>query len=101
MTRFGVPNIDTVTRRGIVKHLTSSYDPATNSIVDDLDASITAHDSAQIALVDHTDCAGNPVDDDVQMSQLRNGVDHFRRRYPSQEVVGLWVGPGWTIEVIE
>lgn len=101
MTRFGVPNIDTVTRKGIVKHLTSSYDPATNSVVDDLEASLDAHDSSQIALVAHTDCSGNPVDDDVQVSQLRNAVDHFGRRYPALEIVGLWVGPGWTIEVIE
>lgn len=101
MTRFGVANIDTITRAGIIKHLTSSYDPVTNSIVDDLDTSIEVHDSYQIALVAHRECAGNPVDDERQRGQLKNAVEHFTRRYPAQEVIGLWLGTNWAIEVIE
>lgn len=100
VTRFGVPHVDTITRAGIVKHLTSGYDPATNAIIGDLEASLTAHGSTQLALVAHHDCAGNPVDDETQQSQLRDGAEYFRRRYPQLEVVGLWVGDKWTVEVI-
>jgi carbonic anhydrase len=101
VTRFGVVNIDTITRAGIIKHLTSSYDPATNSIVDDLEASIDAHGSEHIALVAHAECAGNPVDDALQLTQLKNGVEHFIRRYPAHTVIGLWVGADWTIQVVD
>lgn len=94
IAEFGVSHLDTVTRAGIIKYLTASYDPATTAIVVDLDASIRAHSSKHLALVAHHDCAGNPVDDDIQLHQLEDGVAHFRRRYPELEVVGVWVGPG-------
>ncbi len=100
VTRFGVPHIDTVTRAGIVKHLTSSYDPATNAIITDLEASLNLHGSTQLALVAHYDCAGNPVDDDIQRSQLQDSVVHFGRRYPGITIFGLWVGEKWTVEVL-
>lgn len=100
LTRFGVAHLDTISRAGIIKHLTASYDPATNAIVNDLDSSISAHGSGQIALVAHHDCAGNPIDDDLQRRQVSEAVDHFRRRYPTSEIIGLWVGEEWTVQVI-
>ena len=100
VTRFGVPHIDMVTRAGMVKHLTSSYDPATNAIVNDLEVSLSLHGSTQLALVAHYDCAGNPVDDDTQRTQLQHGVDHFVRRYPGLTIMGLWVGEKFTVEVL-
>ncbi len=101
LTRFGVAHLDTVTRAGIVKHLTSGYDPATNAIVDDLEASRRAHNSQQLALVAHTECAGNPVDDDMQRGQLAEAITHFGRRYPEMSIVGLWLGEDWTVEVFD
>jgi hypothetical protein len=98
--RFGVAHVDTITKPGMIKYLTSSYDPATNAIVNDLDRSLEFHDSTQIALVAHHDCAGNPVDDVLQKTQLKNAVDHFKRRYPGQEVIGLWLGRNWSIEEV-
>lgn len=100
LSRFGVTYVDTVTRAGIVRHLTSSYDPATNSIVTDLEASMKKHGSTQVALVAHHDCAGNPVDDPTQHAQLRDAVDHFRRRLPGTDVIGIWVGDDWTARVV-
>lgn len=99
--RFGVTHIDTVTRAGIIRHLTASYDPATSSIIADLEASIEIHGSTQLALVAHHDCAGNPVAPEIQHTQIRDGVAHFRRRYPDLDVVGIWVGEGWSPEVVD
>ena len=98
--RFEVDHLDTVTRAGIVKHLTSTYDSATNSIITDLEASLNKHQSANLALVAHHDCAGNPVEPDVQRAQLRDGVDYFQRRFPDLEVIGVWVGDDWTAEIV-
>lgn len=101
ITRFGAAHIDNVTRAGMVKHLTASYDPATNLIIEDLETSLNGHGSRQIALVAHRDCAGNPISDEAQKSQLAEAVAHFARRYPTHEVIGLWLGENWAIEVIE
>lgn len=100
-TRFGVAHIDKVTKAGMIKHLTPAYDPITNLIVDDLETSLKAHGSTQIALVAHHDCAGNPVDDEQQKAQLDEAVAHFRRRYPGYEVIGVWLGENWAVSVIE
>jgi predicted metal-dependent phosphotriesterase family hydrolase len=99
IAEFGVTYLDTVTRAGIIKYLTASYDPATTAIVADLDASVRAHSSRHLALVAHHDCAGNPVDDDVQLRQLEDAVSHFRRRYQELSVIGVWVDPGMNPEV--
>ena len=99
VAEFGVTHLDTVTRAGIIKYLTASYDPATTAIVLDLDASVRAHSSKRLALVAHHDCAGNPVDDDIQHRQLEDGVAHFRRRYPELDIVGVWVDPGMNPEI--
>lgn len=96
---FEVAYLDTVTRAGIVKYLTSSYDPATAGIIVDLEASIRAHSSKNLALVAHQECAGNPVDDEIQLRQLEDGVAHFRRRYPELSVVGVWVDTGMNIQL--
>lgn len=99
IAEFGVTYLDTVTRAGMVKHLTSSYDPATAGVVADLDASVRAHSSKHLALVAHRDCAGNPVDDETQLRQLDDAVAHFRRRYPELNVVGVWVDTGKSVEL--
>ena len=99
LAELGVTYLDTVTRAGMVKYLTSSYDPATTAIVVDLDSSIRAHSPKDLALVAHRDCKGNPVDDETQLRQLDDGVAHFRRRYPDLGVVGVWVDTGRTIEL--
>jgi hypothetical protein len=99
VVEFGVAYLDTVTRAGMVKYLTSSYDPATSAIVVDLDSSIRAHSVKNLALVAHRDCAGNPVDDETQLRQLDDAVAHFKRRYPELGVLGVWVDTGRDIEL--
>src|SRR5688572_14964347 len=88
---FAVTYLDTVTRAGMIKYLTSSSDPTTASIIVDLDSSIRAHSPKHLALVAHRECAGNPVDDETQLRELDESVAHFRRLYPELEVVGVWV----------
>ncbi len=99
LAEFGVTYLDTVTRAGMIKYLTASYDPATTAIITDLDASIGAHSPRHLALVAHRDCVGNPVSDETQLRQLDDSVAHFRRRYPELDVVGVWVDTGRTVEL--
>ncbi|MEX0796197.1 MAG: carbonic anhydrase [Acidimicrobiia bacterium] len=99
LAEFGVTYLDTVTRAGMIKYLPSSYDPATTAIVVDLDSSIRAHSPKHLALVAHQDCAGNPVDDEIQLRQLEDGLAHFRRRYPELGVIGVWVDTAMNIEL--
>jgi predicted metal-dependent phosphotriesterase family hydrolase len=97
---FDVAYLDTITRAGMVKYLTSSYDPATASIVVDLESAIRAHSPMKLALVAHHECAGNPIADEDQQRQLRDGVAHFRRRYPDMEVTGIWIAEWLSVGVL-
>lgn len=99
LAEFEVTYLDTVTRAGMIKYLTASYDPATTAIVVDLDSSIRAHSPKRLALVAHQDCAGNPIDDEIQFRQLEDGLAHFRRRYPELSIVGVWVDTAMNIEL--
>jgi hypothetical protein len=90
--RFDVSYVDTVTDAGPVRLLASS--PETNaaqSIHRRVQVSIDAHESTQIAVVAHDDCAGNPVEKSRQIEQLRAAVAAVAKRHPNLEVIGLWV----------
>jgi len=87
---FGVGPIDAVTAPGMVKHLAQPTD-RTAQILDDLRVSLTKHASTQIGVVSHADCAGNPVDDEVQQEQTAAAVANLRAEFPQAEVVGVWL----------
>jgi len=53
--------------------------------------SLEVHDSPIIALVAHSDCAGNPVADSVQKEQLSRGVLLLREWFPQVSVHPLWI----------
>lgn len=99
--RFGVDYLDNITRPGMVKYLIATDNHITSHIIENLEISLTLHDSRQIALVAHTDCLGNPVADDEQLIQLPEAMAIFRRRYQSHEIIGLWLGDNRTVEALD
>jgi hypothetical protein len=55
--------------------------------------SIEAHDTSQVAIVAHSQCAGNPVPDAKQKEQLRKAIVVVAERFPEVEVIGLFLDP--------
>jgi len=90
--RFKADFIDSVTEAGPVFYLAQrTASEQTKSILRRTDISINEHKSKGIAVIAHHDCAGNPVDDRTQISQLPPAVNFLAQHYPNVEIIGLWL----------
>lgn len=94
---FGVRHLDTITTAGLVKHLVADTDQ-TGILLANVEISVKAHGSNQIAVAAHHDCAGNPVPDETQRQQVDIAVERLGALYPQAEVVGVWLNDSWTVE---
>ena len=87
-----VDYIDTVTESGPVRILAEEPESAlTESILNRVRLSADKHGSKCVAIVAHTDCAGNPVPDEVQLKQLDLAVRFVAAQCPGMRVLGLWI----------
>jgi len=93
MTRFGARHIDNITSTGAVQHLDGSVTPTGEGLLRSLAVSVEAHDTSQVAVVAHAQCAGNPVPDATQKEQLRQAIGVIADRFPDLEVIGLFLDP--------
>ncbi len=93
MTRFGARHIDNITTTGAVKHLDGAVDATGEGLLQSVAVSVQAHGTSQVAVVAHSDCAGNPVPDAEQKTQLRNAVVVIADRFPDLEVIALFLDP--------
>jgi hypothetical protein len=91
---------DTITFPGIVKNLSRSYRWPVH-IKNMLAISMEKHKSSTVFIVAHPDCAGNPVDDGIQLEQLRRAASRFAKKYPEMKVKSLWVENNKEIKEIE
>jgi carbonic anhydrase len=92
-TRFGARYIDNITTTGAVKHLDGVVDATGEGLLQSVAVSIDAHGTSQVAVVAHSDCAGNPVPDAQQKTQLRNALLVVGGRFPDLEVIALFFDP--------
>ena len=96
--RFVVDHIDSITEAGPVLYLAEKTDSEqTKSILRRTDISITNHKSKGIAVIAHYDCAGNPADEQKQISQLVQAISFLAVCYPNTEAIGLWVDSNWKV----
>ena len=90
--RFKADYIDSITEPGAVLYLAKKTDSEqTRSIFRRTDISINNHRSTGIAIIAHHDCAGNPVEDQIQISQLTTAANFLAENYPNAAIIGLWV----------
>ena len=97
------------------KHATADYvdmitEPGPNKILSEntefdliqsvrkrVEISVVKHASTKIAIIGHFDCAGNPVDKDTQLDQLKKAVQTIQSWGFQIPVIGLWVDDHWTV----
>jgi len=92
--RFAVDFVDVITEAGPIRILSEGYpEDVLAGIRARLEISIEGHGSGQLAIVAHEDCAGNPVDKDVQMIQLKKSQAVVKDWFPGVDVIGLWIEP--------
>lgn len=100
LTSMGVRYLDTITTAGMVRHLAGEPTEQTAIILSDLEVSTSKHGSRKIAVAAHHDCAGNPLPDDVQESQIAAAEARLQKLHPDAGIHGLWVGENWTVKRI-
>ena len=73
--KYVVDYVDMVTEPGPNKILAENGDKATiESIKRRVKISVERHNSKQIAIVGHHDCAGNPVNKDTQITHILSAI---------------------------
>ncbi len=87
-----VDHVDLVTEPGVVKVLAESDGDSAEmkSIHRRIEVSRKAHRSRVVALVAHEDCAGNPVSESQQLSQLRKAARRMAEEIHGVSVMALW-----------
>ena len=96
---YGVDYVDSITEPGPVRILAEAADaPALDSIRRRLSISVTRHGSSRVAIVAHTDCAGNPVDQQTQLAQLRAAAATVLSWGVDVRLDLLWLGDDWQVE---
>lgn len=93
MTRFGARYIDNITSTGAVKHLDGTVTATGEGLLESVVVSMEAHGTTQLAVAAHSECAGNPISDAQQKTQLRNAVVVVSERFPDLEVIALFFDP--------
>lgn len=93
MTRFGVRYVDNITSTGAVQHLDGTLTATGEGLLQSLSVSVQAHGTTQVAVVAHSNCAGNPVSDAKQKEQLQNAAVVVAERFPDLEVLTLFFDP--------
>ena len=95
--RFGAEHVDTITSPGPVKRLAAGH---AADLLDCVRISVEKHGSCAIAIAAHPECAGNPVEKEVQVEELRKAVALLKAEFPGAEVTALWAELDGTVEKI-
>jgi hypothetical protein len=94
-----VDYVDSITEPGPVRILAESTDVhALQSIRRRLGISVTRHGSTRVAIAAHADCAGNPVDKETQLGQLRAAAATVLSWGMDVRLDLLWLGDDWQVE---
>jgi len=99
--KYNVDYVDTITEPGPVRVLADEQNSTlAESILKRVNISINKHKSDAIGIVAHHDCAGNPIEKSKQMKQLKSAIDFMKGKYPSADIIGLWVDSDWKVEQV-
>lgn len=91
-----VDYVDMITEPGPIRVLAENSDKSTiESIKRRLAISTGKHNSVNIVIVGHDDCAGNPVEKATQLKQILESIRTVRSWGFRAEILGLWIDDRW------
>lgn len=100
--KFKVDFVDTITEPGPVKILAEKKDKnILDSIKRRLEISVKKHNSKIVAIVAHFDCAGNPVEKETQMNQLKEAKKTLISWGMKIKIILLWVDEKWKVNEVK
>ena len=96
--KYSVDYVDMITEPGPNKILSGNRGSRIiESIKKRIEISVTNHNSKHIAIVGHYDCAGNPVEKDVQLKQIMSAIKTIESWNSDVQIIGLWVDKNWKV----
>jgi len=99
--KFKVDYIDMITEPGIDKILAEGNKELISWIKEKIKISVKKHNSKVIAIVGHADCAGNPVEKEKHIEQIKKGMKIIKLMKLNVKIIGLWVNENWQVEVVK
>ncbi len=94
--------VDTITEPGpnkiLAEHKNSNL---IESIKNRVNISVVKHKSKLIAVIGHHDCAGNPVDKEIQAIHILAAIKFVDSWNLDIPVIGLWVDENWGVREIK
>lgn len=98
---YGVEYVDMVTEPGPNKILAEKNQSLIlESIKRKVEISINKHGSKLIAIVGHHDCAGNPVEKEIQVSQILTAIKTILSWGFNVQVIGIWIDENWEVHKV-
>lgn len=99
--QYGVDFVDMITEPGPNRILAENR-PATliDSLRKRVEISVIRHGSICIAVTGHVDCAGNPVEKETQLRQIKTAVKTIQSWGFGIPVIGLWIDDRWAVQKI-
>jgi carbonic anhydrase len=102
--KFGAQFPDTITEPGLDGMLAniSEADPRLVDLIRKIEISTDKHHSRGIIVHGHQDCAGNPVDENQHMSDIKKSVEVIQKvaREKGISVIGVYVKVDPRIEIV-
>lgn len=93
--------VDMITEPGPNKILTENKPcDLIESLKKRVEISVIKHASTNIAIIGHFDCAGNPIEKETQLNQIKKSVKTIQSWGFNIPVIGLWIDDLWTIHKI-
>ena len=99
MENYDIKYVDMITEAGINGFIADEYLDISD-IIKKVRISIDLHESKNIFIVGHYDCAGNPVDDLTHKKQIKIAVDRIKNIFPDLTMAGLWINNKFLVEKI-
>ena len=98
--KFGYVYVDTVTDAGPVNKII--HEDYLKSVEDKIiQISIKRHNSKHIFVTGHHDCAGCPIDDELQKEYIVQSVEKIKADIPSVRVTGIFVDDDFNTFVLK
>ena len=94
--KYPIDFVDTITEPGVNAMISrrQNLDQLTKKV----NISVNAHKSKLIVVSGHYDCAGNPIGEEEQIDQIKDGVTIIKSwEYRDVMVVGVWVDSNWSV----
>lgn len=96
---YDIKYVDMITEPGM-DGLLAQKDFNIKYITKKVEKSIEVHDTKNIFIVGHHDCAGNPVDDLNHKNNIHSAVNRVIKIFNHLNVVGLWLCEDFEVEKI-